>query len=255
MRAWLSHNGTFPEKDICPVCTSLVQEIVDLSAANVIATDSESHTRTMVWQNLLLNEINAIAKPEGIFYEALTYKYLVGVALCIFVSSEHRGHISNVQEANAASGIMGVLGNKGGSSIRFRFYDTTVCFVCSRWHSPRHRSGPEVISLLSKRRQSLNITARIITSKVPRTWLYLKVHEDRAGILDHDVVVWLGDLNYRPGSVTIDVAYEMIGKEEEALMLKWDQLNRERGGGHSSPLKRCNTFQPSYNSFQDRSVR
>ena len=32
-----------------------------------------------------------------------------------------------------------MIGNKGGASIRFRFYDSTMCFVCS--HLAAHRGN------------------------------------------------------------------------------------------------------------------
>eukprot|EP00945_MAST-04E_sp_MAST-4E-sp1_P001097 g1097.t1 len=242
LRAWLSHNGTFPGKGNMPSLYVVgFQEIVDLSAANVIATDSESHTRTLMWQDLLQNEINAIAKPRGIVYEPVAYKYLVGVALCIFVSSEHREHVGGVQSANAASGIMGVLGNKGGSSIRFQFYDTTVCFVCSHLAAHRGNVGgrnSDFASILEKtefKHQSGDDQA----AKAPAhlSTVSSESHADGTfGILDHDVVVWLGDLNYRiMEGVTIDVAYEMIEEGNRGIdyLLKWDQLNRERDAGRA----------------------
>ncbi len=36
------------------------------------------------------------------------------------------------------TGFGGNLGNKGGVGIRMRFYDTTICFVCSHLAVQRH---------------------------------------------------------------------------------------------------------------------
>ena len=35
------------------------------------------------------------------------------------------------------TGIMGVMGNKGGISIRFNLYDSSLCFICSHFHASR----------------------------------------------------------------------------------------------------------------------
>lgn len=49
-------------------------------------------------------------------------------------------------------------------------------------------------------------------------------------ILDHDVVVWFGDLNYRL-ELSRDSLYSAIGSESWPLLMKADQLERERHAG------------------------
>ena len=33
----------------------------------------------------------------------------------------------------AATGLLGMMGNKGGAAIRFKLMDSTICFVCSHF--------------------------------------------------------------------------------------------------------------------------
>lgn len=39
----------------------------------------------------------------------------------------------------AATGLLGMMGNKGGAAIRFKLMDSTICFVCS--HLAAHREN------------------------------------------------------------------------------------------------------------------
>ncbi|KAF5390606.1 hypothetical protein D9757_002587 [Collybiopsis confluens] len=54
-------------------------------------------------------------------YEKLCSKQLVGMLIIIFVKKTLRSCFSNIMSASAGSGIMGLLGNKGGVAIRLTF--------------------------------------------------------------------------------------------------------------------------------------
>ena len=83
--------------------------------------------------------LNDIGKATGVSYELVASKHLVGIAICVYVSTRHHKNVKDIQIVNCATGIFGVVGNKGGSSVRFRFYDSTLCFVCS--HLAAHRGN------------------------------------------------------------------------------------------------------------------
>lgn len=66
---------------------------------------------------------------------------------------------------------------------------------------------------------------------------------------DHDVVLWLGDLNYRiVGGIDTSVVYDMIESKRSIYLAPYDQLNQERDKGaafahfHEGLL----TFEPTY---------
>ena len=65
-------------------------------------------------------------------------------------------------------------------SIRFRFHHTEICFVNS--HLAAH------VSEVERRNQDFN---DILTKT------HFSSPMKPKGILDHDIVVWMGDLNYR----------------------------------------------------------
>lgn len=74
---------------------------------------------------------------------------LVGVFLCVFVRKSLRSRIQDVMSPSlsthslpattAATGLLGMMGNKGGAAIRMKLMDSTVCFVCS--HLAAHREN------------------------------------------------------------------------------------------------------------------
>ena len=52
------------------------------------------------------------------------------------------------------------------------------------------------------------------------------------GILDHDVVFWMGDLNYRlDESVDTEECFMKIDVQDFDFLRKYDQLNMERARG------------------------
>ena len=66
-------------------------------------------------------------------YDLKATKYLVGLLLCVFFQRRHRHRVKYVQTDRVGVGVMGMMGNKGGVSIRLQFYDSTICFVNSHF--------------------------------------------------------------------------------------------------------------------------
>ena len=55
-------------------------------------------------------------------------KHLVGILLLVFVREMHQRNTKEAYGTTVGVGVMGMMGNKGGASIRLKFYDSTVCF-------------------------------------------------------------------------------------------------------------------------------
>jgi len=55
-------------------------------------------------------------------------KHLVGILLLVFVREMHQRSTKEAYGATVGVGVMGMMGNKGGASIRIKFYDSTICF-------------------------------------------------------------------------------------------------------------------------------
>lgn len=64
-------------------------------------------------------------------YSLVFSKQLVGMLLCIVVRDVHSPYVKDIKSNVAGCGLMGKMGNKGGVAIRFKLYDSTLCFVNS----------------------------------------------------------------------------------------------------------------------------
>ena len=128
LSSWL-----FPTSAVPDVYAVGFQEIVDLTAVNV-AMDGKAAQRSQHWQSLLSEALNSRAT-----YTLLSSVHLVGMLLCVYIKTPHLSAVTRVHSSTAGVGVMGLLGNKGGVSVRLQLYDSTLCFVCS--HFAAHREN------------------------------------------------------------------------------------------------------------------
>ncbi|KAK3042188.1 hypothetical protein RJ639_001308 [Escallonia herrerae] len=121
-------------------------------------------------------------------YCLVASKQMVGIFLTIWVRSDLREHVRNMKVSCVGRGLMGYLGNKGSISVSMLLHQTSFCFVCSHLTSGEKegdelRRNSDVMEILRKTRfPRVNGMA---DEKSPET------------ILEHDRIIWLGDLNYR----------------------------------------------------------
>ncbi|KAF9594867.1 hypothetical protein IFM89_035028 [Coptis chinensis] len=160
------------------------------------------------------------AKSSSSRYHLAASKQMVGIFLCVWVRSDLNCHINNMKVSCVGRGIMGYLGNKGSVSISMKFYQTSFCFVCTHLTSGE-KDGDEV-------RRNLDvgeIMKKTIFSKSQRTPALYPNH-----ILDHDNIIWLGDLNYRLTSRSGETN-ELLKKNDWEALLERDQLKIEQRAG------------------------
>lgn len=208
------------------------QELVQLSAGNM-ASDKHSQSRVDQWMEIIkatLNKGRSEQKKDG--YELVLCSHLVGLCLLVFVADRHLPHVSNVDGQTTGVGVLGMMGNKGACATRLQLYDSTLCFVCS--HLAAHRSNVH-----GRNKDFANIISRtkftVAKAKTVVTEVELSLMEDEPdeyGILDHDFVVWLGDLNYRfQQEVTMETVQRCLAEDDLQQLWHLDQLNLERAHG------------------------
>ena len=112
-----------------------------------------------------------------------------------------------------ATGVGGVMGNKGGVGISFKLYETSLCFVGS--HLAAHQNKIE-------NRNDDYLT--IVKGLTPLLYQLNSQSIDITNQFDH--IFWFGDLNYR-----IDLSREevlkVIAEKNWNYLLKRDQLIRQ----------------------------
>jgi phosphatidylinositol-bisphosphatase len=213
------------------------QEIVDLNAVNV-AVDNKTQQRSQYWVDRLRATLNAPHRtqpdPQQKGYALLMQRSMVGLLVCVFVKAPHRNRVKAVASDSVGVGVMGMMGNKGGVSIRVQFYDSTLCFVCS--HLAAHRENvqgrnADFVNVLGKLSFDVGeeTVREVIRNGSMSQWASGSAS---VGINDHDLVFWLGDLNYRiDESMPTDRVLKLSENGGIDELRPLDQLNIERREG------------------------
>ncbi|KAL1356959.1 hypothetical protein AAHE18_05G222400 [Arachis hypogaea] len=254
MEDWLEIQNNFPD-----IYVLGFQEIVPLNAANVLGPQNRRVSRK--WNSLIGAALNKrmptkkgerTAEPQKVYplkdqeqvcvegdvgqdFQCIISKQMVGMFVTIWVRCEIYRSIHHLSVSSVGCGIMGFLGNKGSISIRFCLHETSFCFICSHLAS----GGKEE----DRKQRNIDAAEILYRTSFPADPL----HDMPEKIIDHDRIVWLGDLNYRiylPDFAT----KSLIKRRQWETLLKHDQLKmelRERHvfqGWHEGAIE----FPPTY---------
>lgn len=219
------------------------QEIVDLNAVNV-AVDNKTQQRSQFWVERLAATLNnnssrsaaggGAGNDPNRQYVLLMQKSMVGLLVVVFVRQVHHQRVKYVNASSVGVGVMGMMGNKGGVSIRLQFYDSSLCFVCS--HLAAHRenvTGRNADFANVYQKTSFDIGEAAIREVIRSGSLsHWAIGSSTVGLADHDHTFWLGDLNYRiDESMMTEKVLQLSEKAILDELRHLDQLNIERSAG------------------------
>ncbi|XP_060927162.1 inositol polyphosphate 5-phosphatase K [Limanda limanda] len=193
-----------------------VNSMINKRLKDVLFTDQ--------WSEVCMERLS----PFG--YVLVTSQRMQGLLLLVFAKYFHLPFLRGVQTETTRTGLGGYWGNKGGVSARMSVFGHTVCFL--NCHLPAHMENSE---------QRMEDFESILQQQQ---------FEGQAatGVLDHDVVFWLGDLNFRIDDLDMQVVKSAIDNNKYSMLLEKDQLNMAKDsepvleGFQEGPLK----FPPTY---------
>ncbi|KAK1895470.1 Type II inositol 145-trisphosphate 5-phosphatase, partial [Dissostichus eleginoides] len=207
-------NGQTPKESLFPWlnCTSVPPDMycvgfqeLDLSKEAFFFNDTP---KELEWTKAVSEALHPDAK-----YALVKLVRLVGIMLIFYVKNEHAAFISDVEVETVGTGIMGRMGNKGAVSIRFRFHNSDICVVNS--HLAAH------IEEYERRNQDYkDICSRL-------QFRQLDPNQPPLTIMKHDVILWIGDLNYRITELDVSNVKELISNKDFETLHNYDQLKRQ----------------------------
>ena len=184
--------------------------------------------------------------PRDELYHLLHTASLVGLFTCIFVKAALRERIRSINSAEVKRGMGGLHGNKGALIIRFVLDDTSLCFINC------HLAAGQ-----SQTKDRNNDISTILESAVLPAERDYTVRQDSfigggdgTMIMDHEICILNGDLNYRIDTMGRDTVVNAVKSKNFSKLLERDQLLASKRKNpwfrlrafHELPI----TFAPTY---------
>lgn len=168
-------------------------------------------------------------------FARLQFSRLLGILTMVFLKRPLLCYANDVQVATLRTGFGGLWGNKGASSIHFKLGDISVVFT--NCHLVPHEENNE--------RRSIELN-EIMDAQT------FQDGERSVKLLDHDLTVLFGDLNYRLEGIPYEQIVSSLAHNDKVSLFKSDQLRLEQVKGDNSPsflhhfMEMEVEFEPSY---------
>lgn len=233
------------------------QELVDLEDKKVTAKsffkskkkdpaekEHMSH-QYRAWRDHLTKCIDEYM-PTDQSYTQLHTTSMVGLFTCIFVKSTERARIQHVHASQIKRGMGGLHGNKGAIIVRLVLDDSSICFVNC------HLAAGQTQTL----HRNNDIAAILEANTLPQYPLtegkgaqhsdVFASGGDGSMIMDHEICIINGDLNYRIDTMGRDTVVKHVQQGNLGRLLERDQLLLSR---RKNPGFRLRAFQESPIAF------
>ncbi|KAG7650666.1 Type II inositol polyphosphate 5-phosphatase 15 [Arabidopsis thaliana] len=181
---------------------------------------------------------------EGSSFVRVGSRQLAGLLICVWVRHDLKPHVGDVDAAAVPCGFGRAIGNKGAVGVRLRMYDRVLCFVNCHFAAHleavnrRNADFDHVYRTMTFSRQSSSLNAGVAGASfgvtMPRGGNALGVNtiEARPELSEADMVIFLGDFNYRLDDITYDETRDFISQRCFDWLREKDQLHTEMEAGN-----------------------
>ncbi|KAH8888715.1 DNase I-like protein [Thozetella sp. PMI_491] len=170
------------------------------------------------WRDFLMRSLDDYM--AGDLYQLLHTAPLVGLFTCIFVKADLRDRISNLSSAEVKRGMGGYHGNKGAIIVRFMVDDSSLCFInchLAAGQSQANNRHNDVAAILD--------STLLPPERDPQIRMDSYVGGgDGTMVMDHELCVLNGDLNYRIDTMSRDTVVMAVKQGNLSKLLERDQL-------------------------------
>lgn len=183
-----------------------LQEVIELTAGSILNVD---YSKSSFWKNLVTDCLNQYGEK----YILLRAEQMASLIILLFVKEDKVNHVKQVEGSTKKTGFKGMTGNKGAVAIRFKYSDTSFCFV-----NAHLSAGVNNVEERGNDYMSINKSISFAGGrKIPQ----------------HDSIFWLGDLNYRISLDNLEVRSELSDQQPNYIerLLKYDQLTQVINSG------------------------
>ncbi|KAF5674208.1 inositol polyphosphate 5-phosphatase [Fusarium heterosporum] len=208
------------------------QELVDLEDKKLTAkrflkpkkkeagTDQErmSH-QYRDWRDFLMKTLDDYMPADNL-YHLLHTAPMVGLFTCVFVKSHLRDRIRGLQGAEVKRGMGGLHGNKGCVAVRFRIDDTSICLVNCHLAAGQSQANARHNDVAAILEANLFTVERDTAARIDS----FVGGGDGSLIMDHELCILNGDLNYRIDTMSRDTVVTAVKQNNLGKLLERDQL-------------------------------
>jgi hypothetical protein len=219
-----------------------VQHLLGMNNSDIVVLVLEECKKKEQWMADILTAFKSGDGLRGNGYEMVATTTLWAIHIMVYAKADVKKHLSGIRTAEEATGMGGIMGNKGGVGVGFIYKDATrFCFIGSHLAARAKR--------MNERRQNFMDIAEKMKP--------LLLEKGTEFLHQYDYVFWAGDLNYRinilDGSgydteLEFKTVLDMIKDKKFAELQTHDQLRREMEDGRvfygfqEAPI----TFGPTY---------
>ncbi|KAK4780253.1 hypothetical protein SAY87_016359 [Trapa incisa] len=181
---------------------------------------------------------------EGATFDRIGSRQLAGLLIAVWVRQNLRLHAGDVDAAAVPCGFGHAIGNKGAVGLKIRVYDQIFCFI--NCHFAAH------LEAVTRRNADFDHVYRTMTfSKPSNTFSAVAAGSSSAAqmlrganvigaqsvnklpeLTKADMVIFLGDFNYRLDGISYDEARDFISQRCFEWLREKDQLQAEMEAGN-----------------------